>query len=128
MRNTPLKNPDTCLFHSAVSPYFVKKPANVFAHTTSDVLLECEAEGQPAPVISWYKNGDPLYPSDYFKLEEGSNLRILGLVDSDEGIYQCFAQNSVGNVQTSAQLIILQKGRSLGRGEVVIGPVSQGEA
>ena len=93
-------------------PYFVKKPANVFAHVNSDIMLECEAEGKPSPDITWYKNGDRLYPSDYFQLVAGSNLKILGLVNSDEGIYQCFAENSLGNVQASTQLIILLPGRS----------------
>ncbi|KAL8622320.1 hypothetical protein ACOMHN_043324 [Nucella lapillus] len=92
-----------------VPPYFTKKPANVFAHISADVQLACEAEGFPAPAITWYKNGERLYPSDYFHLIAGSNLEILGLLDTDEGIYQCFAENSLGNVQTSAQLIILQK-------------------
>ena len=90
----------------------MKKPANVFAHVNSDIMLECEAEGQPKPDITWYKNGDRLYPSDYFQLIAGSNLKILGMVNSDEGIYQCFAENSLGNVQASAQLIILQAGMS----------------
>ncbi|XP_076438813.1 neogenin-like [Babylonia areolata] len=93
-----------------VAPYFVKKPANVFAHISADVRLECQAEGTPAPDLTWYKNGERLYPSDYFQLVGGSNLQILGLLDRDEGIYQCFADNALGNVQTSAQLIILQKG------------------
>lgn len=93
-----------------VPPYFIKKPANVFAHTNSDVMLECEAAGYSKPDVTWYKNGDRVYPSDYFQLVAGSNLNILGLVNSDEGIYQCFADNNLGNVQASAQLIILQPG------------------
>ena len=103
---------DPFLTPLSVPPYFVKKPANVFAHVNSDIMLECEAEGKPAPDITWYKNGDRLYPSDYFQLVAGSNLKILGLVNSDEGIYQCFAENSLGNVQASTQLIILLPGRS----------------
>ncbi|XP_070178153.1 neogenin-like isoform X2 [Littorina saxatilis] len=93
-----------------VPPEFKKKPTNIFAHPNSDVMLECEAEGRPVPETTWYKNGDRLYPSDYFQLVAGSNLKILGLVKSDEGIYQCFASNTLGNVQASAQLMILQQG------------------
>ena len=35
---------------------------------------------------------------------------MLGLVKSDEGFYQCLAENEAGNVQSSAQLIILEHG------------------
>ena len=45
-----------------------------------------------------------------FQIVDNRNLRILGLVNSDAGLYQCFAENQVGNVQASAQLLILQKG------------------
>ncbi len=39
------------------------------------------------------------------------NLQVLGLVQSDEGFYQCLAENEAGNVQASAQLIILDLGK-----------------
>lgn len=39
------------------------------------------------------------------------NLQVLGLVKSDEGFYQCLAENAAGNVQASAQLIILDLGK-----------------
>jgi hypothetical protein len=38
------------------------------------------------------------------------NLQVLGLVKSDEGFYQCLAENDAGNMQSSAQLIILEHG------------------
>jgi len=44
-------------------------------------------------------------------LQGGSNLRILGLVKSDEGFYQCIAENEAGNAQASAQLIIPEPGK-----------------
>lgn len=91
-----------------VPPNFTNKPANVFAYVSYDIILECEAEGQPTPEITWYKNGDRVYPSDYFQMVGGTNLKIFGLMNSDEGIYQCFATNVLGNIQHSAQLIILQ--------------------
>ncbi|XP_041356167.1 neogenin-like isoform X3 [Gigantopelta aegis] len=91
-----------------VPPKFEKRPANVFAHTNSDVMFECDVSGHPPPIISWFKNGDVVIPSDYFQITDGKNLKILGLVNSDEGIYQCFGSNELGNVQASAQLVILQ--------------------
>ncbi|PVD36565.1 hypothetical protein C0Q70_03550 [Pomacea canaliculata] len=91
-----------------VPPYFVKKPGNVFAYTHSDATLECEVAGFPTPQVSWLKDGEHLYPSDYFQLISGGRLKILGLMNSDQGMYQCFAHNNLGDVQASAQLVVLQ--------------------
>ncbi|XP_042616932.1 neogenin-like isoform X3 [Cyprinus carpio] len=91
------------------SPQFLKKPANIYAHEATDVTFECEVTGSPAPTIKWVKNGDAVIPSDYFKIIKEQNLLVLGLVKSDEGFYQCLAENDAGNVQSSAQLIILDQ-------------------
>lgn len=46
----------------------------------------------------------------FASLQKEQNLQVLGLVKSDEGFYQCLAENDAGNVQSSAQLIILDQG------------------
>ena len=43
------------------------------------------------------------------KIVHGTNLKILGVVEKDTGVYQCVASNPVGNVQASAQLIVEPK-------------------
>uniref|UniRef100_A0A3B5MJ59 Uncharacterized protein n=1 Tax=Xiphophorus couchianus TaxID=32473 RepID=A0A3B5MJ59_9TELE len=93
-----------------VSPQFVKRPTNIYAHESMDIVFECEVSGSPAPTVKWVKNGDAVIPSDYFKIIKEHNLQVLGLVKSDEGFYQCLAENDAGNIQSSAQLIILDHG------------------
>nr|XP_055070582.1 neogenin 1a isoform X2 [Misgurnus anguillicaudatus] len=90
-------------------PQFLKKPKDVYAHEATDVILECEVIGSPAPTIKWVKNGDAVIPSDYFKIIKERDLHVLGLVRSDEGYYQCLAENEAGNIQSGAQLIILDQ-------------------
>ncbi|CAM4531941.1 unnamed protein product [Leuciscus chuanchicus] len=104
------------------SPQFLKKPANIYAHEATDVIFECEVTGSPAPTIKWVKNGDAVIPSDYFKIIKEQNLQVLGLVKSDDGFYQCLAENDAGNVQSSAQLIILDQGSRVGAGPKPSGP------
>ena len=78
----------------------------------------------------WKKNFFPVFKSQYYafvsfqligfirlllfspQIVNGNNLRILGLVQSDSGIYQCAAENQVDNVQKSAQLVVLEQGRN----------------
>ncbi|XP_069382253.1 neogenin 1a isoform X17 [Paralichthys olivaceus] len=93
-----------------VPPQFVKRPTNIYAHESMDIVFECEVSGSPAPTVKWVKNGDAVIPSDYFQIVKEHNLQVLGLVKSDEGFYQCLAENDVGNIQSSAQLIILDHG------------------
>uniref|UniRef100_A0A3Q3FR92 Neogenin n=1 Tax=Labrus bergylta TaxID=56723 RepID=A0A3Q3FR92_9LABR len=93
-----------------VPPQFVKRPANIYAHESMDIIFECDVSGSPAPTVKWVKNGDAVIPSDYFKIIKEHNLQVLGLVKSDEGFYQCLAENEAGNIQSGAQLIILNHG------------------
>ncbi|XP_060742501.1 neogenin 1a isoform X4 [Tachysurus vachellii] len=90
-----------------VPPKFLKTPTNTYAHEATDIVFECEATGSPAPTIKWVKNGDAVVPSDYFRILKEQNLQVQGLVKTDEGFYQCLAENEVGNIQASAQLVIL---------------------
>ncbi|XP_062944997.1 neogenin isoform X5 [Cynocephalus volans] len=89
-------------------PEFRKQPTNIYAHESMDIIFECEVTGKPTPTVKWVKNGDMVIPSDYFKIVKEHNLQVLGLVKSDEGFYQCIAENDVGNAQAGAQLIILE--------------------
>ncbi|CAN7980888.1 unnamed protein product, partial [Ixodes pacificus] len=93
-----------------VPPRFRKKPKNKFAYEKEDVEFECEVYGKPEPSVQWFRNGEAIIQSEYFQIVNGNSLRILGLVDSDRGMYQCFGSNPAGNVQTSAQLVVLDPG------------------
>uniref|UniRef100_A0A8B9LG62 Neogenin 1a n=1 Tax=Astyanax mexicanus TaxID=7994 RepID=A0A8B9LG62_ASTMX len=93
-----------------VPPQFLKRPVSTFAHEATDIVFECEVTGSPAPTIKWVKNGDSVIPSDYFRIMKEQNLQVQGLVKSDEGFYQCLAENEAGNIQATAQLVILDQG------------------
>ncbi|XP_017209684.1 neogenin isoform X2 [Danio rerio] len=90
-----------------VPPRFLTRPSNTYAQESMDIIFECDVTGSPPPTVKWMKDGDTVIPSDYFRIVKQHNLQVLGLVKSDEGFYQCLAENDAGNVQASAQLIIL---------------------
>uniref|UniRef100_A0AAQ5Z0P9 DCC netrin 1 receptor n=1 Tax=Amphiprion ocellaris TaxID=80972 RepID=A0AAQ5Z0P9_AMPOC len=94
------------LCFSAVPPQFLNYPTNTYAYESTDIELECAVTGNPPPTVRWMKNGEEVIPSDYFQIVDGSNLQILGLVKSDEGFYQCIAENSAGSSQAMAQLLL----------------------
>ncbi|ERE83861.1 netrin receptor DCC-like protein, partial [Cricetulus griseus] len=95
-----------CKWAYGVPPWFLNHPSNLYAYESMDIEFECAVSGKPVPTVNWMKNGDVVIPSDYFQIVGGSNLRILGVVKSDEGFYQCMAENEAGNAQSSAQLIV----------------------
>ncbi|XP_037835371.1 netrin receptor DCC isoform X2 [Kryptolebias marmoratus] len=89
-----------------VPPQFLNYPTNTYAYESTDIELECAVTGNPPPTVRWMKNGEEVIPSDYFQIVDGTNLQILGLVKSDEGFYQCVAENSAGSSQAMAQLLL----------------------
>ncbi|GMT28712.1 hypothetical protein PFISCL1PPCAC_20009, partial [Pristionchus fissidentatus] len=86
------------------APHITSRPHDIIAIETTDVELECFSTGRPSPSLSWFKNGEMLVASEYFVIE-ANKLRILGLVKTDQGIYECFAENEVGSDHAAAQLL-----------------------
>jgi len=86
----------------------------VIASAQSDVVLNCDLiqhEASSLPTIEWFKNADVVVTSDYFLVEEsGQRLRILGLLPSDAGLYQCVVSNEAGTIHSAAILTVLTTG------------------
>uniref|UniRef100_T1J0I1 Neogenin n=1 Tax=Strigamia maritima TaxID=126957 RepID=T1J0I1_STRMM len=91
-----------------VVPRFVKQPTNRYAHEKDDVELDCQIYGKPEPTVQWIKNGNLILEDEFFQFVNGNNLKILGVVTSDVGIYQCIGVNPAGNIQASSQLLVLK--------------------
>lgn len=89
----------------SVPPYFTTKPQNVYAKETQDVDFSCLVDGKPLPIVTWLKNGEVIVPSDYFTIDQ-AKLKIYGLVQLDQGAYQCLAENEAGSAQASAVLSV----------------------
>ncbi|MGH0143069.1 UNVERIFIED_CONTAM: hypothetical protein FKN15_022424 [Acipenser sinensis] len=71
-------------------------------------VLSCEAEGMPAPSITWLKEGRPIVSSARVSYGEGGRALLLGVVwDDDAGLYTCHASNSAGSSERSYSLRVL---------------------
>lgn len=62
----------------------------------STVLLPCDADGIPTPVIQWVKEGKSLDASTSYSVLANGTLLIRNLSMSDEGLYRCIASNRGG--------------------------------
>uniref|UniRef100_A0A2K5CWV0 Hemicentin 2 n=1 Tax=Aotus nancymaae TaxID=37293 RepID=A0A2K5CWV0_AOTNA len=73
-------------------------PPSVNVSVNQTALLPCQADGVPAPLMSWRKDGVALDPGNprFEVLPEGS-LRIQPALAQDTGHYLCLASNSAGS-------------------------------
>ncbi|NXS16173.1 SDK1 protein, partial [Mystacornis crossleyi] len=89
-------------------PYFTAEPQNVIlAEVEKDVDILCQAMvGVPIPTLVWYKDSVPLsrLENPRYKVLLSGTLRIHALRPQDAGIFQCFASNQAGEIQTYTYL------------------------
>ncbi|XP_070324402.1 receptor-type tyrosine-protein phosphatase F isoform X9 [Odocoileus virginianus] len=102
--------------HGDSKPVFVKVPEDQTGLSGGVASFVCQATGEPKPRITWMKKGKKV-SSQRFEVVEfddgaGSVLRIQPLrVQRDEAIYECTATNSLGEINTSAKLSVLEEGQ-----------------
>ncbi|XP_067135162.1 peroxidasin isoform X2 [Centruroides vittatus] len=94
-----------------VLPTFLERPRDQEITEGRTVNLTCRVDGFPRPIISWGKDGQPLnLTSGHFEVfDEGNMLRIYNTQKSDEGFYQCQAENEIGQRNSSAFLFVREK-------------------
>ncbi|MEQ2177406.1 hypothetical protein GOODEAATRI_003169, partial [Goodea atripinnis] len=73
----------------------------------------------PQPDIVWYKDAMPISPVKIprYKVLVGGSLQINGLLPDDTGMFQCFARNLAGEIQTNTYLAVTSE-RVLASGSV----------
>ncbi|XP_076048641.1 Down syndrome cell adhesion molecule 4 isoform X2 [Oratosquilla oratoria] len=86
-----------------VPPHWVTEPQDTAAEQGSSVQLHCQADGFPAPKITWRKASGP-GPGNYRELSLGSGAESFAngtvafrkVEKSAEGQYLCQARNGIG--------------------------------
>lgn len=64
--------------------------------------------GTPQPDIVWYKDAVLISPVKIprYRVLVGGSLQINGLLPDDTGMFQCFARNLAGEIQTNTYLAV----------------------
>ncbi|NXD62073.1 SDK2 protein, partial [Eolophus roseicapillus] len=100
-------------------PQFIKEPErHITAEMEKVVAIPCQAKGVPPPEMAWYKDAALIHLEKLsrFQLLVDGSLQISGLVPDDTGMFQCFARNAAGEVQTTTYLAVTSIAPNITRG------------
>nr|XP_060505592.1 protein sidekick-1 isoform X3 [Panthera onca] len=97
------------LVHLSVAepPYFTAEPERrILVDVEETVDIVCRAMGVPLPTLQWYKDAVSIgkLHNPRYKMLASGGLRIQHLRPEDSGIFQCFASNEGGEIQTYTYL------------------------
>uniref|UniRef100_A0A8C5DD94 Cell adhesion molecule DSCAM n=1 Tax=Gouania willdenowi TaxID=441366 RepID=A0A8C5DD94_GOUWI len=86
----------------------VVSPRKVKGSVGSKVSLSCSVSGSDEYEISWYRNGEIIYPGNNVRFTglNRENLIMEGMSKSDGGAYQCFARKGKMSAQDFVQVIL----------------------
>ncbi|XP_076126836.1 hemicentin-1 [Alosa pseudoharengus] len=68
--------------------------------------LECGADGQPPPEVSWHRDRRPLVDGTHLRVFANGTLRITAVQRGDAGHYTCSAHNTAGRASHDIRLIV----------------------
>uniref|UniRef100_A0A2I3HWH5 Receptor-type tyrosine-protein phosphatase F n=1 Tax=Nomascus leucogenys TaxID=61853 RepID=A0A2I3HWH5_NOMLE len=93
--------------HGDSKPVFIKVPEDQTGLSGGVASFVCQATGEPKPRITWMKKGKKV-SSQRFEVPGCDPMSPLR-VQRDEAIYECTATNSLGEINTSAKLSVLEE-------------------
>ncbi|MGH0164440.1 UNVERIFIED_CONTAM: hypothetical protein FKN15_072699, partial [Acipenser sinensis] len=70
---------------------------------------ELRVDGYPSPRVYWFKDGQPLRPSDRVLMSEEKGLHSLEILEvsmEDAGEYSSYISNSAGSAYSTARLVV----------------------
>lgn len=74
----------------------------------NSLTLECNAAGNPPPLLTWLKDRVPVKASDKLRvLAGGKQLEILNAIEADQGQYWCVATSIAGEQEIKYDVEIL---------------------
>ena len=93
-----------------VFPVFLQRPEDLQLKAGNTARLDCKAFGQPAPSISWQKDGGSDFPAARERrmhmLESEDVFYIVKVQAGDQGTYTCTARNEAGEIRATATLSV----------------------
>ncbi|XP_019613602.1 PREDICTED: muscle M-line assembly protein unc-89-like [Branchiostoma belcheri] len=90
-------------------PEFLEPPASQTVEEGKSAKFSCEVDGEPAPKVSWAKDGRTLQQGKRYRIssdEFSSTLEIPTVLVTDGGSYACVLENAEGRVTEEFTLTV----------------------
>ncbi|XP_061680955.1 hemicentin-1 isoform X2 [Syngnathoides biaculeatus] len=88
------------------APTIMVEPVTTVVNAGTTLVLNCQAEGEPTPVIEWSSQGRLLLGGDHFSILSNGSLRVNSAQKEDTAEYECVARNLLGSVLARAGLTV----------------------
>lgn len=96
-----------CYLHVSPVPPVLSVPRVEYTTVLGQpVSLECAADGQPQPEVTWYKERRPVLDGAHIRIFGNGTLTITATQRSDAGLYTCTAKNLAGRASHDMRLAI----------------------
>ncbi|XP_069722351.1 neural cell adhesion molecule L1-like protein isoform X2 [Phaenicophaeus curvirostris] len=93
--------------HVEEPPRWIKEPQGGVYSIGTNLVLLCEAIGNPEPTIQWKLNGMPIDSRTFRGRISAREISITNLQLQDSAVYQCEASNKHGSILASANVNVL---------------------
>ncbi|KAG8436526.1 hypothetical protein GDO86_007581 [Hymenochirus boettgeri] len=88
------------------SPTIKVLPLDTIVSAGETVILNCQAEGEPVPRISWYRHTYPITGGNRFTVLSNNSLQIVASQKEDTSVYECKATNIMGTVSVKVTFTV----------------------
>ena len=73
----------------------------------ASLTLNCNTSGDPAPIITWYRNGMRLSTNQRVTINSNGTMRIANITENTDATrggvsYHCTARNTFGSIRSRA--------------------------
>ena len=89
---------------SIAAPSLLQRPVGTTVNESQSAILKCVADGNPTPQVKWYKRNSSLPVGRY--AVSSSALIVKDVRPEDDGVYRCRAQNVLGSINATVNLIV----------------------
>ncbi|XP_061880294.1 immunoglobulin superfamily DCC subclass member 4 [Entelurus aequoreus] len=93
--------------HVSAPPVILQPPETVSLSRGNTARFVCNSSGEPAPLLHWLKDGQPIRSFRRVKTQNPGVLLINQLALEDGGYYQCIADNGLGTACATAKLTVI---------------------
>uniref|UniRef100_A0A674P783 Neural cell adhesion molecule L1 n=1 Tax=Takifugu rubripes TaxID=31033 RepID=A0A674P783_TAKRU len=105
-----------CFLTVKIPPAITTQPESVTVFSVEDLVMRCEASGNPSPTFHWTKDGEEFDPSSDPEMkvteEAGSSVfytlsNTMDTLKQYQGKYICYASNELGTAVSNAAVLMI---------------------